>query len=92
MPAFLDSNLWTIIMTILSAIVAGVWGVIRWIAGKFDRHEERIVRLETNTVCHEEFSSNVRQIYDKVDAGFKHLNERLDAVYQILATSLQGKG
>jgi len=86
-----DSSVSTFVLPILSAMVAGIWGLIRWIIKRFEHHDERLTQLERDSVGQEEFNRSVSQIYCKVEDGFRHLNERFDKMYQLMIQSGIGK-
>lgn len=79
-----EDNIMTTALPIISAVMAGVWGFIRWILKRFDHHDERITKLERDSVGQDEFNRSVSEIYCKVENGFRHVNERLDKMYELM--------
>lgn len=79
-----NSDLLAAVVTIISAVGAGFWGIVKWVISRFEHHDERITTLERTSVDQKQFDEVVAGVYRKVDDGFRHLNERLDQLYQLL--------
>jgi hypothetical protein len=76
----------TVVGSIISGVAAALWALMRWTIGRFDHHDERITKLERNSVDQETFDTTVTNMYSKVEEGFRHVNIRLDTLYNLLAS------
>jgi len=86
-----DSGYLALIVSSVSAAIAGVWKLWITINKRFHHHDQRLATLERESVTQTAFDNSISKIYGKVESGFQHLNERFDQIYQLMVTTSSGK-
>lgn len=77
----------TLMGSMCTAMGVIVVGACKWVLRKIGKHDERIAKLENNYVHQEEFDDALKDIYRKMDEGFRDLTRRFDQLMSLLITN-----